>query len=356
MLVILLIAIPGMACYIEKNQKYQDKKVTTYSCTNRADVGYNVFLIPNQLYPERSLGEGKAYVASLVDYIDTTFKYEFNGERPATITGKYNITATLEGFTKGFSGNKTLWQKEYQLQPDTDFSGDDSHILVEKKQPINLNNYANYIKMASDTIKMNFDTNLKIKWNVSVEVNTPEGVIKEKLTPVMLIPLGQQLVDITGNLSDQKKGALDETKQELSPTYRLKFLACCIAEGVVVVSLLFLLIFTSPLVIRPLQRKQKQIFKNYGCRMVGVEGELEPDSSKIIEVASIEELVKIADDISKPILYKNSTEFEQITKYYVMDDNITYVLDINKDVLNSLFEAGPSVALSTEQDGEDIFI
>lgn len=326
-------AVPGAAYLIDKNNKYENKKVDVYSYTNNASVDYNVFLIPNQLYTQRCLDKGKVYVADLIDYIDTSFKYEFKGERPADIKGKYSITAILSGFTKGFNDNKCLWQKEYVLQPDIEFSGNDNRISIEKQQPVYIKSYANYIKMALDTIKINFDTNIVIKWNVSFEIKTDKGVVSEKLAPTMVIPLSGQLIEITGGLTDQKNGALTEMQLQLSPYYEHKILACWIIEGITVVSILFLLIFTAPLSLSSRQKQQKHIFKNYECRMVAMDSDIIINNRKTMRVSSISDLLKIADDMSNPILYKNSENIEDITKFYVITDQTIYLLDISKTAL-----------------------
>ncbi|HOE80062.1 MAG TPA: SBBP repeat-containing protein, partial [Smithellaceae bacterium] len=41
--------------------------------------------------------EGNIYITELVDHINATFEYDFKGERPAGITGSYEIIATIEG-------------------------------------------------------------------------------------------------------------------------------------------------------------------------------------------------------------------------------------------------------------------
>ena len=45
-------------------------------------------------------------------------------------------------------------------------------------------------------------------------------------------------------------------------------------------------------------------------------------------VKSIEDLVKISDDIEKPILYRYRVDYKEINKFYVIHDDNNFVFDL----------------------------
>ena len=337
LVIISIIILTGMLLLIyfaQKNQKFIDQKYPVYSYMNKVKVNYEVFMVPNAIYTEKSLGEGNIYIINLTDYIDTKFKYEFSGEQLADIQGTYGIVAVLEGYITQEKGTKTIWKKEYVLQPPTNFNGNNKTLTFEKKIPVNLKTYEEFINKAKEISKVDPDTKLTVTWNVAIKAKTDKGLIDEKLSPIMEIPLKGTYYEIKGNLSQEKKGAFEETKKVISPTYKSKITVYSVVAGLSLLWFLVMLIFTTSAVMQdPFKKKLKDIFKMHGDRIVALESEIAITSEKLIEVASIEDLVRIADDVGRPILFKGEVNSEYIKAFYVIDENRIYILKLDKEVL-----------------------
>ncbi|MBM3132990.1 MAG: hypothetical protein FJZ95_08175 [Chloroflexi bacterium] len=72
-------------------------ETTRFIATNAAKLDYKVHLTPNILYETSVLDAGGIYFSKLIDYIDTTASYEFSADQSAQLSGKYSVTAILEG-------------------------------------------------------------------------------------------------------------------------------------------------------------------------------------------------------------------------------------------------------------------
>lgn len=332
----LVAALLGAGVFLiisERNPKYIDQKVPAYSYTNKADVTYEIFMLPNDIFSEESYGPGRIYITSLVDHIDTALKYHFIGEKPADISGKYSVTAALEGFIPGEKSGTAIWQKQYSLMPETSFNTTDQRLVIEEKIPVRLSDYSEYLDMVKKTLKFGFSMRLVIRWNIFTEVKTEEGSKKETIMPVMEIPVSKEYFEVAGELSQENKGAIEKTEKIISPVYEKIKAACWIVEALCAVLLLLMLIFTKPYTINsPLQKKLKQVFKSHGSRMVGLGSETTINADEFIEISSMEDLVKIADDVGRPIMYRKSSNPEDIYYFYVIEENNIYVFDIRKTI------------------------
>ena len=309
---VLLLSMMYMLFITYNYQKYTKEKYPVYSYTNKANVNYLVFLIPNEIIAEKSLNEGNTYITSLVDYIDTDLKYVFKGNRPGDIQGKYNVTAVLEGYIPDEKGVISLWKKNYIILPDTSFNGN-KEVSVEKEVPINIKAYNDFLKTVAKTIDFTVYSKLTITWNIITETKTDKGVIKEALSPAMEIPLSTKYFNISGKLADGKNSAIEDTKVIISPSFKRKITAYCSIGGISILSLIFLLLFTATYAVTdPFEKKLRHIFKEHGIRMVALNSEIPDTNKSVIEVESIDDLVKIADEIGKPILYKKSKNVKDI--------------------------------------------
>ena len=76
------------------------------------------------------------------------------------------------------------------------------------------------------------------------------------------------------------------------------------------------------------RRKSKGVIKNYGSRIVALNMP-KFDYRQIYKVDSIKDLIKISDEIEKPIIYESDTE-DVIKNHelYLIDEDKLYIWEI----------------------------
>lgn len=335
--IVIMMCITSFLLYkVVSNNKYKEEKISLYSCNNKANINYKVFLKPNILYDDDSLKEGEMYIKEFVDYIETTFKYEFNGDEEADIEGNYEIVAKVEGVAGEGETQKTIWDKDFKLLSKQNFHVKDKTISIKKDMPLKLEQYTDFANNVIKDSKISASVKLSILMNVNVKAETSHGPIEEKLCPTMIIPLNTNYFGITGNLTEEKPGSIEDTKQVELPLDKKKVKFYGFAIGVLLIILISIIFFTKGTAIAdPLEKELKKIFKNHGDRMVALNNEAVFTFKNHNEVKSIEDLVKIADEIGKPIMYKYSSNFNKISKFYVFDEAQMYILDLSKVAMKS---------------------
>lgn len=331
---VLLIAIGILLMFTIKKGKFIEQKIPTYSYSNKAKVNYQVLLTPNNLYPaeQKSISEGNIYIKKLMDYIDTNFKYEFNGQEAAEIQGKYSIKAVVEGQLGSDKAKKTIWKYEEQLLPEQSFKVNSNKHVIEAKAQLKPQHFEEMAKNKSTENGIDFTTKLTVYWDVQIEAKTAKGNIREQLTPTMEIPMNTgKYFEITGNLTPEKKGTLETTVKVISHTYNKKINLYTVIVVICVLALLFLLFgaYNKPSD-NPLQLKLKKIFKNHGDRLVRLVNENLIGMVQLINVKEFEDLVRIADDIGRPIFYRDREDTNEISTFYVFDEKYIYILQLKE--------------------------
>lgn len=309
-----------------------EERIVEYSYQQEARVDYYVSVYPNALYPEKTLEPGRVYLANFLDQIHTQFTYLFKGERAAEIRGKYSIVAMAEAFTG--KEKKKVWQREFVCLPETSFAGADQVVTVRQDWPLKLSYYNDFAKeviKASDFVPD--EVKLTVRWDLSCEAVTDKGTIKEQLAPTMVIPLAQKALEIGGDLVQEKPGALSKTvrapvERDNRPIWGYGgLIALC------TLAILFLLLFTtSPGAgTELLRRRLAKILKRYGHRLVAVEGEIPLTSYKVVSVRSLEDLVKLADELNRPIIYASCPGQHDAPSFYVFDEPAVFVWELKAD-------------------------
>lgn len=329
---IIIVMVSSLNGMLNK-ENISEEKQKVYSYAQNGTVDYRVYLLPNALYTQKSLGSGNTYINDFLDYINTSFKYDFNGERPADIKGQYEVVAVLEGLLGNESGSKTIWKRSFVLQPKTAFKSNGRTVSLKKDIATKPQNYNKFVEDINKASGVNFDTRLTIFWNVTLQAKTDKGVINETLSPTMEIPLNSKFFEIKGNLSQQKEGAIEEIVKISVPINQKMIVVTCIAIGIFIITLILLLFFIgNKVATSAFDKELKRIFKLHGDRLAELNNEVEVECQNLMRVLSIEALVRIGDEIGRPILFKKEEVGHIIYTFYIIEENAAYVFKLEESL------------------------
>ncbi|MGB4438068.1 MAG: DUF5305 family protein [Sedimentibacter sp.] len=340
-LIIISVTLISVLAYLTYNRVsnpgFEEQNIPVYSYTNNASLDYTVFLKPNNLYNDNKLEEGKIYITEFVDYIDTNLKYEFTGERAADIKGEYNVTAKVQGFTGEGEKIINIWEKDFPVLQYKLINTNDGKVSINERVKLNLYEYNIFVKEIKEASKINCQATLTLYLNVDLAGSKDELPIKESISPSLIIPLDTAMFGITENNIKDQSGAIEKTVQVPLSVNKIQVLVFGIILAVLIAALIILLFFTQiSLDKNPLEKVLNKIFKKHGNRLVAISSDIEIKNSIIVK--SIDDLVKIADEIGKPILYKYSDNYREINKFYVSNEDEIYVLDLGYLIVSEQFE------------------
>jgi hypothetical protein len=320
----------------------RDEKSTLFQCENQAAIAYDVYLHPNLIFSEPILPPDKVIITEYVDYIAATCSYTYTGQDKANLTGYYEVAVLLEGYTGEGENLIPIWNKTFPIQPRMHFEQmDASHYTINKDVRLNLAQYNNYAVRISEESKVNAEVKMSLLMNIAIQAETSNGKINEHLCPSMVIPLDSSYFIVSGNPIVDKPGILEETKQIPIPVNSSKVFFLIAAISILTIMLILVLVFTKGIEPGPRMKFLKKVFKKHGDRMVALKNIAIDTFELLFEVKSIDDLVRISDEIGKPILYQYEADSNNISSLYVIDGKEMYLLTIND--------------LPKDDDYEDIF-
>lgn len=336
----LVLCISSVLLYKEyKAPKYKDEKYIVYNYGSNSNISYQVLMKPNTLNDGKAMGEDSIYITAFIDQIKAFYEYRFSGDLEASIQGSYDVIAEVEGFSGEGETYKTIWKKAFVLHPKKPINVTGNEVIINKEVPISLEPYNLFTAQLIEASKIQSSVKLTVTMNVDLTAETAKGKVTEKMTPSLVIPLGTDYFEIIKQ-QQEKPGMIEETKKVQIPVNQKLVIILGSIIGLMLIASIYVIFFTvGTLGEDPYVKALKKILKNHGSRLVALHDDSEVTGAGMSMVKSIDDLVKIADELCKPIIYRYSPEYEKISKFYISDNNTTYLFDLRKAFNKSMSEA-----------------
>lgn len=316
------------------------KEVTDASgnTTARGTFDYTLYLEENSLYKTdtlkpppytpyvtpapKTMGVGPVIPFELVDRMEASYYYQFQASRPVSeLSEEITITATLE--------SPDVWSKTYVLMPTTRQTGNFSTDF-----PIDIT----YLKEILSAIRGETGSagetyNLIIEAFTHVTAETSLGTINEDFVQTLSTELGGGTLTWNEDLLLDQQGAITTTHIVPNPN---RYLGLSV-DGVKMTSLILGIIFLMLLIAsiffynqtRPaepplFEKAATAAGKKYADRIAEASGQTPIAGERIISLSSMEDLVKVADELGNPIIHQPPTATEKKHTYYVIDGTTQY--------------------------------
>ena len=272
------------------------------------------------------LQPGQTDFVNLVDKINATFAYQFQADQPVqNLKMSVDVVANLvaaQSWSKSFDLLQTPENGNFNLDFPIDITGYNSLI-----QAIN-----------SETGAAPASYNLTITVNIHVTGDTAYGPIDETFSPVLSGTITGNVLNWTPTLTDSKSGAINR-----ATTVANRFLGLPVRAALVLFSLLSIIFLILLFAVvwyylknrgqgsSGFDRKLKQIQKSYGTRIAESNGNQLVSDKNPVPMNSIEDLMKIADELGKPVVHQSEGPSGDNHIYYVIDSNTRYQYVLTRD-------------------------
>ena len=342
-LFMLSLSVAFLTIYIKGNKvfyiKYEEK----------SDIDYKVYLKSNEFFNEPYLDSNKQYIASLIEYIDTNFKYQLNVNEE-NINYNYQYRIETEVNVKDPSSGRSLYNFKEDILPNVKKSSNNSSTVnINENIQIDYNKYNNLIRKFVNIYDLKgAESTLNVRMYLSVlgECEVIDNVNKESVISLS-IPLTTDTVaiDIESNLLDDSEEKLLEcnNKETISNVFLIVSILSFIILGTLIYKMVKYIIKTSSAE-SIYHRELKKILNNYKSYIQKINNSFNLRGYQSLKVDTFTDMLEIRDTIQQPILMVENEEHTGV--FFVIPSNtkILYVYslkvsDIEKDIKKNMKRA-----------------
>lgn len=285
-------------------------------------IKYNVFLKKNSFFDTPFLGEGRTYIASLIDYIGVNFHYDINYDKPVDGNYKYKYVALVRANKKESDGY--YWEKEYDLSEEKTLEiKNDTNVSIDDNLKVQYGLYNDILNKFKKEYGVNTNGELKVIMKITGVTNFDginNPVNRESMLSLSIPLLEQSLeVSIDKDASNDKNVVSVKEKDDNIIYIVFKIL------GVVFMILAVVGFIRSTKNAKKYKNDNKyelsleKILKNYDSIIANANSMPNINGFKKIEISTFEELLDVYNEVRMPI------------NYYQKNDKSTFII-INEGV------------------------
>lgn len=289
------------------------------------DFYYIAHITPTSIYDNKSaIGPDEVCFSKITDHLDIFFYYNFRCTEPAEVKGDYEIIAVVE--------SPDQWIKRFIIVPKTAFNSSGRYADFTSSFPLNVSQYGSIANEIGDEIGIRpANPKLTIETYIHTIAKTDAGNIDETFFPAIEIPLNKDIIEVNGDLHQSKTGSIEKTERIYQPNviYRRYY-----SLGALVLCLIMLSVFAYVILAakhgsrgRGVATIEKEVMvakKKYGDWIVDTDDIPARADDRVISLNSFEDLIKVAEELGKPVIHKKSSTSKREHVYHVFDGATRY--------------------------------
>ncbi len=308
--------------------KYSSKIDSVFAAKAAADIEYSVHLIENPIYDQDILPSGGYYLKPFTDFISITCDLSVESDEDIDVQAEDSIDVVLVSQLGNADEINVIWEKkQVYARPQLTIS-EKGLLKSQRKMKLYFSSFDELVDELVEDYDLITDYFIKVTYNCAIQVTNSDDIQEEFLTTELIIPFNNPIYNIEGENSATKDIAYELETKERQPINVNLIILYGIALLIVIGFILLLLFKTNYIEKEDEYSIQvSNIFKEYGNRLAGLSEAMSYQSSVMISINRIEDMVKIADEIGQTVFYYTiEVENERKTEFYVFDEGRIYYL------------------------------
>jgi len=300
-----------------------------YSYQNNFSSDYSVNIKKNQFISEESLPAGETYVSDLIDSINIKMNYDYSDSQTLPIEYDYKIDAVI---TAKYSDNGTpytVWDKTYNLKTVESTKTTSDNLSIKEDLIVDYKKYHQEVLDFKQTLGMMVDASLQVKLTVNTSTNIDSKDVKNIYVSNFSITLGDKIAIADNKTNEVKPGSVKQEKASTISNIDMPKFAFSLVSALISMYIIYYITQkTKKLnsIKNEFKLELNKILKSCQDRIVIVESEVKTDNESVINVKDFGELIKLSEELYKPILCWISDDIEHgEAHFFVISNKVKYI-------------------------------
>ena len=306
------------------------KKEQIYTYTNKFNYDYKVNLIKNKYMKNKQTENQTAYVTDLMDTTTLNLNYEYTADKNTEIQGEYSVIGKMEVVYTRDGEEQKIWKDEDTLVETTPINEASDTIKIQEKLDIDLKDKNKLLEDFEQQMGMTVDAHYSVILNIKLNTEVEEKTVEVEYNPMVQIELADKTTKILGENNKEETEYISKEYDVASGSKMFNIVLSLIGIAVAIAIFKYLSKFRTANVVRNEFRQElNRILKICQDKIVQVDAKPSTTPEDTVTVRDFGEIVKVSEELFKPILYYYDNEAEEAW-FCVMTGKIVYKYILRK--------------------------
>lgn len=308
----------------EKNQAFI--KTNIYEYNNKYLYSYDVTLIDNSYIDDESVPDKNVYVTDLMNNVNVNMTYTYEANQSSDIEYNYQIIGNLEATYSKDGEEQKVWKKTDVIVPTKDLCVTSDRVEINENFELNM---GDKIQMVKD-FQQELGIQVQTKYTILLEITTKTNILGQDVintySPDLFFDITSKTTTISTTTENTAKPQIvTKMVQEENEFSQIKVIFGSIMFVAALVVLIVLLVKTrnNNTVRNEYKIELNKILKGCDEKIVEVNSRIETSGQGLVDVREFDEVLKVSEELFKPILYWNN-EKEEESWFCVLGNNMIY--------------------------------
>ncbi len=303
-------------------------KANIYEYNNKYSYKYDVKLLDNKYVDSDNVAEDDVYITDLMDSIDISMNYVYKANQSSDINYSYQVRGFLEATYSNTKNGKDqkVWQKSYSIVPNKDASVSGDSFEINESFNVNLADVIAEVKGFQEELGMPVSVKYTVFLGISSTTNVLGKEVSNVYSPDIVFDIGNKTTSISSTTENSERPQIvTKTVQESTGMSNLKRSTATVTAVVSCLLILAVLIKTENKnnVKNEYKVELNKILRGCEEKLVESNSKIDVEGQNLVDVKEFSEVLKVSEELFKPILYWNNEDDEE-TWFCVLGDNTIY--------------------------------
>lgn len=300
-----------------------------YTYKNNYNLGYSVNMKKNNFITDEILPSGRTYVSDLVDSLDMHINYNYDPSEASDVTYNYSIDVILDSFYNDNGQQRSVWTKTDNVKKVENTQVSDGKFSIADDFKLDYSTYNTEVKNFKQSLGMLVDSFLKVQLTVNTTANVNGKKVSNKYVSDFSITVGDKVAVVSGKDNDATLDAVRSEHTINNTNINIFKVLVNVAFALLSAYVIYYIKFNTKklnTIKNEYRLELNRILKACQDRIVMVKNKFEESSDEtIVDVNDFGELLKLSEELYKPILCWTSDDLNNEQAWFsVISNKIRY--------------------------------
>lgn len=323
-IVLILISLSSLTKNLS-NENIKTRTKEVYNYTNKFNYDYKVNLLDNKYMKNKEITDKTiVYVTDLIDTTDLNLNYEYKGSKSSNLNCKYSVIGKMQAVYTRNGEEQKIWEEEEVLLEEKTLDKNSDKISINEKINLNLRNKNKMLEEFKQNMGMTISAKYTVTLKVDVQTEVEEQVVNSNYDSQIQLDLAEKTTKIVGENFKEDSEYISKEYKVNSAKNILIIIIDIILLAIAVSLLKYVSKFRTANRVRDEFRLElNRILKICQDKIVQIKNEPNDKLSDVVVVKDFGEIVKVSEELFKPILYYYDNKKDEAW-FSVMSGNNVY--------------------------------